>query len=177
MNISSSSTAFKPLKRYCVLTLIFQLKEEEKLDFFIKIGVCLSCNDVSSKFIGMKQELNMTTEIYFSNLIVLCFLWKIMWGLLSLMFLLFYYIVNHFLLPKTGFGNNNWMKHIWSLVHNHVPTKFVTAWSAQSWPKDINFQVYFPFLVITVWVILFSRLSWNILDLLTEQFTHACKET
>ena len=27
------------------------------------------------------------------------------------------------------------IKHIRPLVHNHVPTKFVTAWSAQSWPK------------------------------------------
>ena len=33
-------------------------------------------------------------------------------------------------------------KHIRPLVHNHVPTKFVTAWSAQSWPKSLGFLVY-----------------------------------
>ena len=35
------------------------------------------------------------------------------------------------------------MKHIWPLVHNHIPTKFLVAWSAQSWPKDMDFEVYF----------------------------------
>ena len=36
-----------------------------------------------------------------------------------------------------------WMKHNRSLVHNHVPANFATAWSAQSWPKNIVFSCIF----------------------------------
>jgi hypothetical protein len=34
------------------------------------------------------------------------------------------------------------LKHIRPLVHNHVPTKHVTAWSAQFWPVVFDFLVY-----------------------------------
>ena len=47
------------------------------------------------------------------------------------------------------------MKHNRPLVHNQVPITFLTAWSAQSCPKNYHFGVYFK-------LILYHVHLWNI---------------
>ena len=80
---------------------------------------------------------------------------------------------------------------VWPLAHNHVPTIFVTAWLAQSWPKIFMVWSLFSTLILNYYKVMlwtsfnllvfdYKLLLSNVMNQLLSSrkyFSDACKNT